>query len=68
MKTRIFINFLIFGELMFSTCTPAFKASSETEGAPNTDMKPLEVISELEIGQTIAGKCSRSSDEVRLKL
>jgi len=30
MKTSIFIYFLIFAELMFSACTPAFRGSSDT--------------------------------------
>ena len=66
MKTRIFIHFLIFAGLMFSACTPVVKAPSGTEVATTADMKPPEVFTDSETGQTVTGKCSRSSDEVRL--
>ena len=66
MKNRIFIHFLIFAALMFSACTPAVKVQSETEVAPSADMKPPEVFIDSETGQTVTGKCSRSSEDVRL--
>ena len=66
MKTRIFIPFLIFAALMFSACTPAVKAPSETEVAPSADMKPPEVFIDSETGQTVIGKCSRSAEDIRL--
>ena len=66
MKTRIFIPFLIFAALMFSACTPAVMAPSETEVAPSADMKPPEVFIDSETGQTVIGKCSRSAEDIRL--
>jgi hypothetical protein len=66
MKTKTFVNFLIFAALLFSACTPVFRVPSKAEVAPNADMKPPEVISNLESGQAVNGKCSRSSDQVRL--
>jgi len=66
METRKFFHFLIFVALMFSACTPAFEAPTGTEVAPNTDIKPQEVLSDPESGQAVTGKCVRSSDKVRL--
>jgi hypothetical protein len=66
METRKFFHFLIFAVLTFSACTPAFEAPTETEVAPNANMKPPEVFIDSETGQTVTGKCSRSSEEVRL--
>jgi hypothetical protein len=66
MKTKTFVHFLIFAALLFSACTPVFRVPSEAKVAPNADMKPPEVISNLEPGLAINGQCSRSSDQVRL--
>ena len=67
MKTNYLLTaIVIFAVLMFSACAPAVKAPSETEIVPSADMKPPEIFIDSETGQTVKGKCSRSSDEVRL--
>jgi hypothetical protein len=66
MKTRIFFHFLIFAALVVSACTQAVTALPESGNTPNAEMKPPVVLTDPESGQTVTGKCNRSSDEVRL--
>ena len=66
MKTRIFIHVLIFAALVLSACNQAVAALPESRTTPNAEVEPPAVLTDTETGQTLTGKCSRSSDKVRL--
>jgi len=66
MKSRIIFHFLILAALVLSACTPAVAALPESGTTPSAEMTPPAVSTDTGSGQTVTGKCIRSSDEVRL--
>ena len=66
MNTRVCLHFLIFAALVLSACSQAVMALPESGITPNAEIKLPAVLTNSESGQPDTGKCSRSSDEVRL--
>ena len=66
MKTSRFFNILIFAALVLSACTQPITALPESERTPNAEMELPANLTDPEVDQTVTGKCSRGSDEVRL--